>query len=161
MKIDADVEKEKQLVGLRDLLKELRTIMRAESGDMQEHLQAIVALISGHFGSQVCSLYQTDERDGSLVLKATKGLRMEAVGRTRLRPGEGLVGTVAETRRLLALENAQADGRFVFRPETGEDEGTFALEVVEPQPAVELAPADVYLIAIPDDSISSFSQKFT
>ena len=121
MNIDADAEKTKQSGDLRGLLKELRSIMRAEGGDMQQHLQAIVALISGHFRSEVCSLYQTDDSDGSFVLKATKGLRMEAVGRTRLRPGEGLVGTVAESRRPLALEDAQADERFAFRPETGEE----------------------------------------
>ena len=84
MKIDADVEKTKQSGGFRDLFKELRAIMRADGGDMQQRLQAIVALISKHFGSEVCSLYQTDDSDGSFVLKATKGLRMEAVGRTRL-----------------------------------------------------------------------------
>jgi len=120
MTIDADIEKAKQSGDLRDLLKELRAIMRADDG-VQKHLQAIVALISGHFGSEVCSLYKTDNSDGSFVLKATKGLRMEAVGRTKLRPGEGLVGAVAESRQPLALENAQADERFAFRPETGEE----------------------------------------
>ncbi|NQV83635.1 MAG: phosphoenolpyruvate--protein phosphotransferase [Rhodospirillales bacterium] len=121
MKIDADIENTKQSGDLRDLLKELRAIMRADGGDMQQHLQAIVALISEHLRAEVCSLYQIDDSDGSFVLKATKGLRMEAVGRTRLRPGEGLVGTVAESRQPLALENAQADERFAFRPETGEE----------------------------------------
>ena len=121
MNIDPDDEKAKQSRDFRDLFKELREIMRADGGDMQQRLQAIVALISKHFGSEVCSLYQTDDSDGSFVLKATKGLRMEAVGRTKLRPGEGLVGTVAESRRPLALEDAQADERFAFRPETGEE----------------------------------------
>jgi phosphotransferase system enzyme I (PtsP) len=121
MSTDDRIEDADTSVDIRDLFRALRAILRAGTGDMQQRLQDVVALISAHFQSEVCSLYRTDGASGSLVLKATKGLRPEAVGRTTLRPGEGLVGTVAESRQPLSLEDAQADARFAFRPETGEE----------------------------------------
>jgi len=105
----------------RDLYRDLRTTLRAGGRDVQQSLQAIVELLAAHFRSDVCSLYQLDEARGELFLRATKGLRAEAIGRTVLRLGEGLVGTIAETRMPLALESAQEDERFMFRPETGEE----------------------------------------
>lgn len=121
MKTDDVAEAPAEAVDFRDLFRDLRRVLKAGGEDLQQSLQAIVALLAGHFRSDVCSLYQLDPAGGALLLRASKGLRPEAVGRTALALGEGLVGTVAETRRLLALENAQADERFVFRPETGEE----------------------------------------
>jgi len=48
-------------------------------------------------------------------------LRLEAVHRTRLRVGEGLVGVIAATARPLALADAQSHPNFAYRPETGEE----------------------------------------
>src|SRR5438477_9630704 len=56
-----------------------------------------------------------------LELFATEGLRPEAVHRTRLRVGEGLVGQIAATARPLALADAQSHPDFAYRPETGEE----------------------------------------
>ena len=101
----------------RDLFRELRSILRADGLNSEKRLQAIVDLISVQLNSEVCSLYQTDNTKNILILKATKGLRPEAVGRTALKFGEGLVGTIAKIEKPLALENAQEDERFSFRPE--------------------------------------------
>src|SRR5690606_2526505 len=59
--------------------------------------------------------------DESLLLVATKGLSPEAVGRTKLRENEGLVGLVSATARPLRLTDAFSHPRFSYRPETGED----------------------------------------
>ncbi len=108
-------------VDFRELFRDLRATLMVGGADTLESLQAVVELVAQHFHSDVCSLYQLDERQNGLFLRATKGLRAEAVGRTVMQPGEGLVGTIAQTRRPLALEDAQADARFMFRPETGEE----------------------------------------
>ena len=50
-----------------------------------------------------------------------KGCGREAVHRTRLRVGEGLVGAIAATARPLALADAQSHPDFAYRPETGEE----------------------------------------
>ena len=85
-----------------------------------ESLFSVVRLIAESMVADVCSVYARAEDDG-FVLVATHGLRMEAVRQTRLKPGEGLVGLVAETLEPVAESNAPRHVRFSYRPETGED----------------------------------------
>ncbi|HZB90670.1 MAG TPA: phosphoenolpyruvate--protein phosphotransferase [Stellaceae bacterium] len=105
--------------GSRRLLRRLRDIM-AGSGTAQERLNQIVRLIAADMVAEVCSCYVM--RAGEVLeLFATEGLRPEAVHRTRLRVGEGLVGVIAATARPLALADAQSHPDFAYRPETGEE----------------------------------------
>src|SRR3954453_14083248 len=103
----------------RRLLRRLRGIM-AGSGSAQERLDRIVRVVAAEMVAEVCSAYVM--RAGEVLeLFATEGLRPEAVHRTRLRVGEGLVGVIAATARSLALADAQAHPDFAYRPETGEE----------------------------------------
>jgi phosphotransferase system, enzyme I, PtsP len=103
----------------RRLLRRLRTIM-AGSGGAQERLDRIVRVVAAEMVAEVCSAYVM--RAGEVLeLFATEGLRPEAVHRTRLRLGEGLVGAIAANARPLALADAQSHPDFAYRPETGEE----------------------------------------
>ncbi len=105
--------------GTRRLLRRLRDIM-AGSGTPQERLDRIVRIVAAEMVAEVCSAYVM--RAGEVLeLFATEGLRPEAVHRTRLRIGEGLVGVIAATARPLALADAQSHPDFAYRPETGEE----------------------------------------
>jgi phosphotransferase system enzyme I (PtsP) len=105
--------------GSRRLLRRLRDVM-AGSGSAQQRLDEIVRIIAGDMVAEVCSCYVM--RAGEVLeLFATEGLRPEAVHRTRLRVGEGLVGVIAATARPLALADAQSHPDFAYRPETGEE----------------------------------------
>jgi phosphotransferase system enzyme I (PtsP) len=105
--------------GSRRLLRRLRDIM-AGSGTAQERLNEIVKIIAADMVAEVCSCYVL--RAGEVLeLFATEGLRPEAVHRTRLRVGEGLVGVIAATAQPLALADAQSHPDFAYRPETGEE----------------------------------------
>src|SRR5437660_10826521 len=105
--------------GTRRLLRRLRDIM-AGSGTPQERLDRIVRIIAAEMVAEVCSAYVM--RAGEVLeLFATEGLRPDAVHRTRLRVGEGLVGVIAATARPLALADAQSHPDFAYRPETGEE----------------------------------------
>ena len=105
--------------GTRRLLRRLRSTM-AGSGTAQERLDRIVRIVAAEMIAEVCSVYVM--RAGEVLeLFATQGLRPEAVHRTRLRVGEGLVGLIAATARPLALADAQAHPAFAHRPETGEE----------------------------------------
>ncbi len=103
----------------RRLLSRLRDVMAA-SGDGASRLDKIVHLIATEMVAEVCSTYVMRPGD-VLELFATIGLNPEAVHRTRLRVGEGLVGEVAATARSLAIANAPAHPNFAYRPETGEE----------------------------------------
>jgi phosphotransferase system enzyme I (PtsP) len=92
----------------------------AGSGTPQERLDRIVTIVAAEMVAEVCSAYVM--RAGEVLeLFATEGLRPEAVHRTRLRIGEGLVGVIAATARPLALADAQSHPDFAYRPETGEE----------------------------------------
>jgi phosphotransferase system enzyme I (PtsP) len=106
-------------ISARRLLSRLRDLM-AGSGTAQERLDKIVSLIAAEMVAEVCSCYLM--RAGEVLeLFATVGLNPEAVHKTRLRIGEGIVGEIAAHARALALSNAPSHPNFAYRPETGED----------------------------------------
>ena len=107
------------LEGPRLLLRRLRQVM-ADGGDRQERLDKIVELIATSMNAAVCSVYLRSGRDG-LELCATEGLNADAVHKTVLHIGEGLVGDIAQHKRSLNLADAPSHPRFAYRPETGED----------------------------------------
>jgi phosphotransferase system enzyme I (PtsP) len=103
----------------RALLRRLREIM-AEQVSAQMRLDRLVSVIAANMVAEVCSIYLR-RAGNAFELFATEGLNREAVHRTRLREGEGLVGLVAETAEPVNLSDAPGHPRFAYRPETGED----------------------------------------
>ncbi len=103
----------------RLLLKRLREIM-AGAGTANERLGRISKIIATNMVAEVCSIYLRRAGD-VLELFATQGLNPDAVHKTRLRIGEGIVGDIAAYARALALSDAPSDPRFAYRPETGEE----------------------------------------
>ncbi|MEQ9555991.1 MAG: phosphoenolpyruvate--protein phosphotransferase [Rhodospirillales bacterium] len=103
----------------RRMLSRVRTVMAA-AGTAQERLDQIVRVIALEMVAEVCSIYLRRAGD-VLELFATQGLRKDAVHKTRLRVGEGLVGEIAAHALPFALEDAQSHPSFAYRPETGEE----------------------------------------
>ena len=113
------MERATPLAGPRMLLKRLRDTM-ARAGSVEDTLAEVVRLVANEMVAEVCSIYLL--RAGEVLeLFATQGLNPDAVHRTRLRVGEGLVGDIAAHGRPLALDDAQAHPQFAYRPETGEE----------------------------------------
>jgi phosphotransferase system enzyme I (PtsP) len=102
----------------REILIGLHEIM-AKRGSAQGKLDRVVDLIAEAMRSDVCSIYLL--RDNMLELFATHGLRKEAVHVTKLKMGEGLVGTIAAEGAVLNLAEAAEHPAFAYRPETGEE----------------------------------------
>jgi len=110
------------LTGSRRLLARVRDVMAVGAADEapQERLDRIVSIIATDMVAEVCSLYIL--RAGEILeLFAATGLKPSAVHNTRLRIGEGLIGTIAAGARALALPEAQSHPSFAYRPETGEE----------------------------------------
>jgi phosphotransferase system, enzyme I, PtsP len=103
----------------RQLLRRLREVMAARES-AQARLDRVVVLIASNMVAEVCSLYLR-RRDGSLELFATEGLNPMAVHNTHLKPGEGLVGLIAEQAEPMQFPDAQHHPAFSYRPETGEE----------------------------------------
>lgn len=102
----------------RELLRRLHEVMAART-PTQAKLDQVAGLIASALDSEVASIYLL--RDGQLELFATRGLKQTAVHQTRLPPGQGLVGTIAQTRQPLNLAEAADHPAFAYRPETGEE----------------------------------------
>src|ERR1700733_12461795 len=100
--------------GPRLLLRRLREIM-AERSSAQTRLDRLVSVIAANMVAEVCSIYLRRAGD-ALELFATEGLNREAVHRTTLKAGEGLVGLVAQNAVPLNLSNAPEHPSFSYRP---------------------------------------------
>lgn len=100
----------------------LRAISRAigEALDLDTTLHLITQTTSEVMGMDSCSIYLRDPASEYLVLKATTGLAPDAVGRARLRFGDGLTGWAAKEGQPVASSDAASDPRFVYLPETQE-----------------------------------------
>jgi len=117
------------MAGSRRLLARLRALMAGggDSGDAAA-LHDLTTLIAGEMVTEVCTIYAM--RAGEVLeLVATEGLNQDAVGRTRLRVGEGIVGIAAATAAVQNLPDAQNHPAFAYRPETGEDKFASLLAV--------------------------------
>ena len=92
----------------------------AEPVSPQQRLDRIVELIAANLVAEVCSVYFN--RAGEMLeLFATIGLAAEAVHRTRMRVGEGLVGTIAAQGKVINTADAQSHPNFRYFPETREE----------------------------------------
>ncbi|HVY17618.1 MAG TPA: phosphoenolpyruvate--protein phosphotransferase [Rhodopila sp.] len=100
----------------RHLLSRLRNLRARGAAP----LSALVQLVAAEMVSEVCSIYVSRPGD-ILELAATHGLNPEAIGHTRLRVGEGIVGLCAATATVMNLPDAQNHPAFAYRPETGEE----------------------------------------
>ncbi len=106
-------------LGPRVLLRRLREVM-AEPETAQKRLDKITTLIAANMVAEVCSIYVMRPGD-VLELYATEGLKAQAVHKSKLKVGEGLVGLIAEDAIGLNISDAQHHPSFKYLPETGEE----------------------------------------
>ncbi len=86
----------------RRLLARLRDLMARGAAP----LSAVAHLVATEMVAEVASVYVSRPGD-ILELAATEGLNASAVGQTRLRVGEGIVGLCAAAGTVLNLPDAQ------------------------------------------------------
>ncbi|TWU58793.1 Phosphoenolpyruvate-protein phosphotransferase [Rubripirellula tenax] len=90
-----------------------------QSQGLEETLRNIVRLVAGRMQTEVCSIYLLD--DERLVLRATIGLALDAVGRISLGLDEGLIGYTAETRNVVNVDEPQSHPRFHYIADSNEE----------------------------------------
>ncbi|SEP72826.1 phosphoenolpyruvate--protein phosphotransferase [Thalassovita taeanensis] len=103
----------------RKLLRRLRDAM-AEDRAGQARLDNITHLIADSMGTEVCSIYLFRDIE-TLELCATEGLKAAAVHQTRMKLGEGLVGRVARSGKIVNTADAPSAKGFRYMAETGEE----------------------------------------
>jgi len=92
-----------------------------DTTSLEAFLQKIVEMVSEHMGSEVCSIYLFYDETEELVLKATRGLKPEAVGHVRMKLGEGLTGIAMKEMRPICERNASKAPGYRYFPEIGEE----------------------------------------
>ena len=105
--------------GITVLLRRMHDAV-AQDVSVQRRLDLLTQVIATHVVSDVCSIYLRRPND-VLELYSTQGLNREAVHKTKLNWGEGLVGMVAKSHTPLVTGEAPNHPSFAYRPETGED----------------------------------------
>ncbi len=105
------------LAVLRKILQEVHA-----AGDLSAVLEIIVKRVQQMMNTEVCSVYLFDPLTEKYVLMATEGLNPEAIGKIRLAPSEGVVGTVAARAEPLNLEDVTAHPSYRFIVGSGEEQ---------------------------------------
>jgi two-component system, sensor histidine kinase PdtaS len=92
--------------------------------DLEEVLSLVATKVADALRADACFVYLYDGRAGELVLRATHGSNVEEMTqRPRMRPGDGITGTAAETRLpVMIAAQAHLDPRFKNFPNLVEDE---------------------------------------
>ena len=88
--------------------------------DLGEALAIIVTQVKQAINADVCSVYLTDFKQRSHILRATNGLRPEAVGKVSLPLHRGLIGLVCERAEPINLDDATNHPRYLRVNATGE-----------------------------------------
>ncbi len=104
------------------MLDTLRRIVQdiSSARDPSEACNLIVAEVKAALHTDVCSVYLSDYPHGEIVLMATDGLRPSAVGKVRLKFGQGLTGLAASRAEPINVEDAPAHSAFRYIAATGE-----------------------------------------
>lgn len=114
------LNKESDYLNLLFNISELADLVTGSS-DLETFLELSVDLVARHFNAPVCSIYLYNEKSKKLTLKATKGLKPDAVNKIHMKPGEGLVGRSFETLSIIREGNASQNPAFKYFAEAGED----------------------------------------
>jgi phosphotransferase system enzyme I (PtsP) len=99
---------------------ELTAIVTGNS-DIATFLTRTTHLVARHLKAHVCSIYLFESMGNRLVLKATQGLKPEAVDTVTMAPGEGLVGRCFEQDAIIREGNAPQNPGFKYFDTAGED----------------------------------------
>ncbi len=116
------------------LLFELTRVVREvdSAPDLESALSVLVGRTREVMGVDVCTVYFTDEDDRRHVIAASDGLSSRVVGNVHCKFGQGLIGRIAESRRLLNLEQVplELDRQFLLQAGDGRYKGFLGVPVV-------------------------------
>lgn len=96
-------------------INELNHLFR-DSASIETLLNKAVEMVAQRTGSAVCSIYLYDPQEQELVLRATKGLNPESVGRVRLKLGQGLTGLALKEMRPVCETDASHNPSYKYFP---------------------------------------------
>lgn len=106
---------QKEIITLEEI-----SMLASSDYNLEEVLKAVVEKTARRLGVDICSIYLWDGE--YMVLRATHGLAQEAVGKARLKIGEGITGSAVEAKKPLLIPDVSTDKRYMYFPETREEQ---------------------------------------
>jgi phosphotransferase system enzyme I (PtsP) len=94
---------------------ELISVFDAEKKG-KDILQSVVSTVAWHMRAAVCSIYIYDEENKELTLRATQGLSPDAVGKVKLKLGEGITGRAVGELRPICVGQASKSTWYHYFP---------------------------------------------
>ena len=99
---------------------ELISVFDADKKD-KDILQSVVSTVAWHMRAAVCSIYIYDEDHEDLTLRATQGLSPEAIGKVKLKLGEGITGRAVRELRPISVGKASKSSWYHYFPDIEEE----------------------------------------
>ncbi|MBI2413022.1 MAG: GAF domain-containing protein [Deltaproteobacteria bacterium] len=106
---------QKEIITLEEI-----SMLASSDYNLEEVLKAVVEKTARRLGVDICSIYLWD--GDYLVLRATHGLAQEAVGKARLKIGEGITGSAVDAKKPLLIPDVSTDNRYRYFQETKEEQ---------------------------------------
>ena len=106
---------QKEIITLEEI-----SMLASSDYNLDEVLKAVVEKTAARLGLDICSVYLWDGE--YLVLRASHGLAQEALGKAKLKIGEGITGSAVEARKPILVEDVSQDSRYRYFPETKEEQ---------------------------------------
>jgi len=88
---------------------------------IEKLLGNIVVMVARHMKADVCSIYIYDDATGELVLRANTGFRHKLIGKIKLKPGEGIAGSVFECNKPVCIADGFTHPNFRYFKRSGEE----------------------------------------
>lgn len=107
-----------------DLVCDIAELISLTDGDenRKDILKSVVTSVAKHMRADVCSIYIYDEERKELTLRATEGLKQEAVGMVKLKLGEGITGRAVRELRPICAGQASKSSAYKFFPGIQEEQ---------------------------------------
>lgn len=106
---------QKEIITLEEI-----SMLASSDYRLEDVLKAVVEKTAKRLGVDICSIYLWDGE--YLTLTATYGLAQEAVGKARLRIGEGITGSAVQEKKPLLIDDVSKDARYRYFQETKEEQ---------------------------------------
>ncbi len=84
-------------------------------------LQSVVSTVAWHMRAAVCSIYIYDEENEELTLRATQGLSPDAIGKVKMKLGEGITGRALRELRPICVGQASKSSWNYYFPGINEE----------------------------------------
>jgi transcriptional regulator with GAF, ATPase, and Fis domain len=96
------------------------SMLASSDYDLDEVLKTMAEKTANRLSVDVCSIYLWDGQ--FLVLRGTKGLSQNAVGKAKLKIGEGITGVAVEEKKPVLVPDISKDSRYRYFTETKEEQ---------------------------------------